>query len=89
MGTSKRKLSGVSKADTLEKIGEFWDTHDFTDYDNPKARDVKFEIMCAVPLDSELFEQLERQARRRGIKVETLVNVWLRQMLADQTQQAL
>ena len=88
MGASKKRLSSVSKADTVEKIGEFWDTHDFTDYDNHKARDVKFEIACAVPIDSELLALLERQARRRGIKVETLVNLWLREMLAEQPQPA-
>ena len=27
------KLSSISKADTDEKIGEFWDEHDFTDFD--------------------------------------------------------
>ena len=27
-----------------EKIGGFWDTHDFTDFDDPDAQDVKFEI---------------------------------------------
>ena len=30
---NKKRLSSISKADTLEKIGEFWDTHDFTDFD--------------------------------------------------------
>ncbi len=88
MGANKKKLSSVSKADTLETIGEFWDTHDFTDYDNPKARDVKFEIACAVPIDSELLVLLEHQARRHGIKVETLVNLWLREMLSQQPQHA-
>jgi len=34
----KNKLSSVSKADTLEKMGEFWDTYDFTDFDSRRAR---------------------------------------------------
>ncbi|MCX7046705.1 MAG: hypothetical protein NTX50_14625 [Candidatus Sumerlaeota bacterium] len=38
------RLSSISKADSYEKIGEFWDTHDFTDYDDPKRPDVKFII---------------------------------------------
>lgn len=78
------KLSSISQANTDEKIGEFWDTHDFTDFDTD-APDVKFEIACAVPIEVDLFSEIEQQARQRGVKVETLVNLWLRQKLAEQT----
>jgi hypothetical protein len=43
---AENKLSSISKADTLEKMGEFWDTHDFTELDNPDIPDVEFEISC-------------------------------------------
>jgi len=82
------RLSSISQADTDEKIGEFWDTHDFTDFDNPDAPDVKFEITCAVPIEVELLAAIEEQARKRGVQVETLVNLWLQQSLAEQQQQA-
>jgi len=82
------KLSSISQADTDEKIGEFWDTHDFTDFDNPDAPDVKFEITCAVPIDIELFSAIEKQAHKRGVQVETLVNLWLQQKLAEQMKRA-
>jgi hypothetical protein len=78
------KLSSLSKADTDEKIGEFWDTHDFTDFDTD-VPDVEFEIAYTVTLEVDLFSQIEQQARQRGVKVETLVNLWLRQKLAEQT----
>lgn len=81
------RLSSISQADTDEKIGEFWDTHDFTDFDNPAAPDVKFEITCAVPIGVELFAALEKQAQQRSVQVETLVNLWLQQKLAEQKQQ--
>jgi hypothetical protein len=42
----KNKLSSISKAETLEKQGEFRDTHDFTDFDNLDVPDVKFEVSC-------------------------------------------
>lgn len=29
----ENKLSSISKADSDEKTGEFWDTHDFTGFD--------------------------------------------------------
>jgi hypothetical protein len=80
----ENRLSSISKADTLEKMGEFWDTHDFTDFDNPDAPDVEFKITCAVPIELDLLSSVEKQARLRGVKVETLVNLWLQQKLAEQ-----
>jgi len=76
------KLSSISQADTDEKIGEFWDTHDFTDFDTG-APDVEFEIICAVPIDVELFNAIEEQAHKRGVRVETLVNLWLQEKIAE------
>ena len=81
------KLSSISGADRDEKIGEFWDTHDFTDFDTD-APDVEFEIACAIPIEIELFTALEEQAHKRGVKVETLVNLWLQQKLDEQMKQA-
>ncbi|MEK7786382.1 MAG: CopG family antitoxin [Chloroflexota bacterium] len=80
------KLSSISQANTDEKIGEFWDTHDFTEFDDPDAPDVKFEITCAVPIEVELFAAIEKQAHKRGVRVETLVNLWLQQKLAELRQ---
>ncbi len=79
------KLSSISRADTDEKIGEFWDTHDFTEFDTD-APDVEFEITCTVPIEVELFNALEKQAHQRGVKVETLVNLWLQQKLVEQSK---
>ena len=79
------KLSSISKADTLEKMGEFWDTHDFTDFDTD-APDVEFEISCAVPIEVDLLSLVEKQAHLRGVSVETLVNLWLQQKLVEQTR---
>ena len=80
----KNKLSSVSKTDTLEKMGEFWDTHDCTEYDTG-SNDVEFEISCAVPIEIDLYSLLESQAKSRGVKVETLINLWLQQKLAEQS----
>ena len=77
------KLSSISQANSDEKMGEFWDTHDFTDFDTDTP-DVEFEIVCSVPIEADLFNQLEQQARQHEVKVEVLVNRWLRQKLAEQ-----
>jgi len=83
-----KQLSSISKADTLEKVGEFWDTHDFTDFDT-NAPNVEFEISCSIPIELDLFSSVEKQARKRGIKVETLVNLWLQQKISEQNKKSL
>ena len=83
---AENKLSSIPQAGTLEKIGEFWDTHDFTDFDNPATPDVEFKITCAVPIELDLLPSVEKQARLRGVKVETLVNLWLQQKISEHAQ---
>lgn len=79
----ENRKSSISKADTDERIGEFRDTHDFTDFDT-NTPDVEFAISFAVPLEVELFSAIEKEARKHGVNVETLVNLWLQQKLAEQ-----
>jgi hypothetical protein len=79
----ENRASSISKADLDEEIGEFWDSHDFTEFDTD-APDAQFEITCAVPVEVELFGEIEKQAHKRGVKVETLVNLWLQQKLAEE-----
>lgn len=43
----ENRLSSISKADSGEKIGEFWDSHDFTEFDTD-APDASFEVTCTV-----------------------------------------
>jgi len=78
-----KKQSSISKADTIEKMGEYWDVHDFSEHDTD-APDVEFMVVCAVPVEVELFSQVEQQAHLRGVSVETLVNMWLQQKLIEQ-----
>ena len=80
-------VSSISQAETLEKMGEFWDTHDFTDFDNMEAPDVACQMACAISIEADLPSALEQYARRHGVHVKTLVNLWLQQKLAEQTSQ--
>lgn len=79
----ENKTSSVSKATTLEQIGDFWDQHDFTEVDDPSVPDANFQITGLVRVDSELLAQLEQQAHQRGVRLETLVNLWLQQKLSE------
>ena len=76
--------SSISKAETLEAIGEFWDEHDFTEFDTD-APDVIFNISSHVAIESELLSAVEKQANMRGVALETLVNLWLQEKLTEET----
>ncbi len=82
---SDTQLTSISKARTLEGIGEFWDTHSLDDYWD-QTHEVEFEVRAKrrrrVTVDPEVYAQLEVQARARGILPETLVNLWLAERLA-------
>jgi len=84
---AENNLSSISQVDTLAKIGEFWDTHDFTQFDTD-APDVEFTISSTVSIEPDLLAAVEKQARLRGIGVETLVNLWLQEKLTEQAQLA-
>lgn len=81
----ENKLSSISQADTLEKMGEFWDTHDFTQFDTD-APDIEYTINCTVAIEPDLLAAVEKQAQKRGIGVETLINLWLQEKLMEQLQ---
>jgi hypothetical protein len=80
---AENRLSSVSKANSDEKIGEFWDSHDFTDFDT-NAADADFDVISSVPIQLELLNEIEKQAAKRGVKVETLVNQWLQQKVDEE-----
>jgi hypothetical protein len=80
---AENELSSISQADSDEKIGEFWDSHDFTEFDTD-APDAEFKVISMVPVQLELLNEIEKQAAKRGVNVETLVNQWLQQKLDEE-----
>jgi hypothetical protein len=82
----KRALSSLSKASSLEEMGEFWDSHSLDEYWD-QTHEVEFSVRAErrrrVTLDPEVYAELQAEAARRGITTETLVNVWLAERLHD------
>lgn len=76
--------TSISNAQTPEEIGEFWDTHSLADYWD-QTREVEFEVRALrrrrVTLDPQVYNEIEIQARARGLMPETLVNLWLAERL--------
>ncbi|MFN2455586.1 MAG: hypothetical protein ABR577_15355 [Pyrinomonadaceae bacterium] len=85
MSENKNKqLSSISQAQTLEGIGEFWDTHSLDDYWD-ETHEVEFEVRAKrrrrVTVEPQIYKELEAEARVRGVVPETLVNLWLAEKL--------
>ena len=80
--------SSVSKATSYKEMGEFWDTHDATDYlDDKKNVDVNIAIdheITYYALDNQLTEPLLKAAKKHGVSSDTLVNMWLHERLQEE-----
>jgi predicted HicB family RNase H-like nuclease len=85
-----RGKSSISKASSYKEIGEFWDTHDISDYWD-QLEPVEFEIdiqgeEIVYDIDEKISKIIQINAKRRGISVDTLLNLWLQEELQiDQT----
>ncbi|HYN86939.1 MAG TPA: CopG family antitoxin [Ardenticatenaceae bacterium] len=72
---------------TIEEAAEFWDRHDLADY-RDLTEEAEFEVNLQhrrylVALDPELVGKVATEAHRRGLSVETLVNLWLSEKLQE------
>lgn len=57
--------SSISKTNNLEKMGEFWDKHDLTEFDVPNAPDIEFQVSVAISVEPDLLSDIEELAHRR------------------------
>lgn len=82
--TDETNQRPISKAQTLEEIADYWDTHSLADHWD-QTHEAQFEVRAKrrrrVTLDPELYSEIETQAHTRGISPETLVNLWLAERL--------
>jgi hypothetical protein len=78
------QATSISKAQTIEEIADFWDTHSVADYWD-QTTEVEFDVRAQrrhrVTLDPEVYVRVETQARLRGMLPETLVNLWVAERL--------
>ncbi|MCB8942780.1 MAG: hypothetical protein H6658_03275 [Ardenticatenaceae bacterium] len=69
---------------SIEEAAEFWDSHSLADYWD-ETKEVQIEVRAVrkkrVALASELAKQVADVARREGVSVETLVNLWVSERL--------
>ena len=86
----KSESKSMPKFSSLGELVEFFETHDLGEYwdQMPEAHfDIDIERRTHVfALDEDLAERLTVIARAKQIPSETLINVWLREKLLEQTQ---
>ena len=71
---------------SIEEASDFWDTHDAGEYDKYlRPLDEKIEVSENLPysvlLDNSIAQRLKKIAQKRGISLETLVNLWIEEKL--------
>ena len=80
-----QQSSSISKALNYREIGEYWDTHSLDDHWE-ETDEAVFEVRARrrhrVIVDPEIYEKLEAEARSRGVRPETLVNLWISERLS-------
>lgn len=83
-----RCKSSISKAKSYKEIGEFWDTHDLTEYwDQTKPAKFEVDIQSEVTyyaLDNKLSARIRAISRQRGVSADTLLNLWVQEKLQVQ-----
>ncbi len=84
------KNRSLPKFDSLDKLVEFFDTHDLGEYwdEMPEA---EFEIDITrkthlVALDQDLAEKVTAIAKARRTSSKSLINQWLREKASEQTK---
>lgn len=80
--------SSISKAGSYQEIGEFWDTHDLSDFWDETA-EATFEVnlqsdVFYYAVELSLSSKLHSIAEKRGVSPETLVNLWLREKVEQE-----
>ena len=84
----KGNKSSISKADSYEKIGEFWDTHDVTDFWE-QTEEVESEVNIEsqktyFPVETGLSAKMSAIAKDHGVSTETLLNLWIERNVAEE-----
>lgn len=79
------KKPKLPETDSIQKLAEFWDTHDLTDYED-ELEEVTEPVFVRgaaikVPLESREVEAVEQMAQAKGISREELIHAWVLQKL--------
>ena len=84
----RENRGSISKAKSYKEIGEFWDTHDLTEFwDQTKKASFEVDVESEITyysLDKRLAEKVQMIAQERGVSADTLINLWIQEKLLQQ-----
>jgi hypothetical protein len=80
------KKPKLPKTDSIQKLAQFWDTHDLTDFED-ELEEVAEPIFVrgsavTVHLESREAEAVAQMAQAKGVSREELIRAWVLQKLA-------
>lgn len=80
------KKSKLPKTDSIQKLAEFWDTHDLTDFED-ELEEVAEPVFVRgtaiqVTLEAREVKAVEQMAQAKGVSREELIRAWVLQKLA-------
>ncbi len=80
------KKSKLPKTDSIEKLAEFWDTHDLTDFEDDleEVTEPVFARGAAIRVHLEFRDAkaLRKMAQAKGVSRQELIRSWVLQKLA-------
>jgi len=84
---AKSKSKKLPKFASLDKLVNFFDTHDMGEYWD-EMREVHFEVDIKkrthfFPLDAALAEKLDQIAKKEKIRSEVLIKSWLKEKILE------
>ena len=72
----------LPQTDSIEKMAEFWDSHDVTDFEDEleEVADPVFQskTVVKVPLDAQQAELARQLAAAKGITLPNLIQQWVK-----------
>lgn len=74
----------IPQTDSIQKLADFWDTHDLTDFENEleEVSEPVFDNSVSIQLESKELEIIEALAKSRGISPENLIREWVVERIA-------
>ena len=82
-----RNRASISKGQSYEEIGEYWDEHDVNEvWDRTKPAEIEVDIRSQkryYSLERGLSERVNEIAKARGVSPETLVNLWIQEKVGQ------
>ena len=87
---NKQQDNIPEKFDSIEAAAKFWDSHDVTDYFDltNNVSDVKIKLTRKYfRIEQNLAQKISKEAHKKGISTEALINLWLQEKLTETEKQ--